>query len=234
MSLHGGDKSLVKPKLVFWLVPNLMVVGLVIMGGLLEKMFGPWLIIILEASLAYVCWVKFRDNCRFSFDQLRKELRRWSKYLILHPIVRFLPALLLSRYLVNYSSPSWAGFLQIINNALHPMTYFYPIVEELIFRVGVFRLLEGWSLEVFKEINTQHVIWASAWVFGAGHFANGMYTPYPLIIKIIPILYPTVIGLLYGAIYAKSRNISLTMAHHVWVNAIETPILRLIFAHLIY
>ena len=105
------------------------------------------------------------------------------------------------------------GLLEVVNIALSPGTYSHPITEELIFRVGAFYLLEAWSLRVFGD---RYIIWASAWIFGAGHFANGLHTPYPLIVKIIPIFYPTVAGLLYGNIYARSRNISLTVAHHIW------------------
>ncbi len=234
MSLCCDGKPHSHQKVIFWLVPNIMVIGFITLSYIMNEVYASWWLgVIFKALVAFVCYTKLHGTYKFSLYELRNDLRKWSKCLVFLPLVELLLFFFFSKFfdpsLVSHS----VSFSQVINNALNPLTYFHPVAEELIFRVGAFYLFEAWSLRVFGKIRIKQVILASAWVFGVSHFVNGIHDPFPLVIKILPIIYPLALGLIYGAIYAENRNIALPMIHHIWRGAVEKFVLKAIAAHLI-
>lgn len=220
-----------RSKLLFWAVPSLMIVSYVVVLYLIQSAIGAWGSVVMKGILAYICWLYFPSNCRFSFAQLRDDFKNWIGILLGLSVLHFLFLL----WFWGYFDPSFVAVhpLEALNAFLSPGQLFHPIVEEFIFRVGVFYLLETWSLRVLKEINTNRIILASALVFGLTHAINilvGM--PHEvLIVHLGNIIYATIVGIVYGAIYSKSRNVSLTIGHHVW-NQAEDKLLWVIITRL--
>ncbi|MFI3329824.1 MAG: CPBP family glutamic-type intramembrane protease [bacterium] len=95
---------------------------------------------------------------------------------------------------------------------------FAPIVEELVFRAGVYKLFEG-------KFNTKIAILGSGAIFGLLHVVMGLMTGD--LFELVYFINYFAMGCAFGLLYAKTKNIYICMGVHFINNLVGVLLLFL-------
>ena len=148
-----------------------------------------------------------------------------NKYIFTQKRDSFISTLKMAWPLVIYTI-----LLMLLMIAYNGMTInsinFYEIISLLFFTtfVGFFEelLCRGWILNEFTERfannrkNVLYCIVTSAFIFGFIHIVNAFVTSQSLPLTFVQILNAIIIGIAYGAIYYRSKNIFATIFLHAF------------------
>ena len=174
-----------------------------------------WTTQILASRLTF--WLYTGAICLYAVRQEKQPFLLWTDksysigYYILHVILIFLAIILIGS--IGYSILKFFGLLRVsdavawMRKVNAPVKLFgvftAGVAEELIFRGYMIPRLDT----LFK--NKHRVVFISAIIFGVAHIGYG---------TIANVLFPAIIGIVFGYHYYKYRNIKMLMICHFLID----------------
>ena len=180
-------------------------IGLVILVPLNLNRAGDWFfgsifVFFLWATIGFPPTTKGEENCidigfRYKISELREDLSK-TKFEILGLVLILRPMLILVEEFFQLNEPSTSNPLLLL--------VIGPLLEEFYFR-GIIQERLGWF------ISQKYAIVLSSAIFSYSHIIPGLPLGMALVTRFI-------ISLVYAVVYAKTRNILVSLVPHFGVN----------------